>query len=305
MRVISPSEVRAAIPAEELLDAVRGALIAHAERRTLVPTPIHLAFPEADGDAHLKAGMILGSATFTLKLASGFYANDARGLPSNGGVVVIASAHDGEVLAVLDDRGWLTAARTAAAAALATDALATPGPLTLGIVGTGVQASLAPEWLRLLRPVQRVLVAGRRPEAARELAQRSEGAVATTLTDLLAHADAIVTATASTRALFPVTSITPGTHFTALGADMPGKQELPEQLFTEAFVTVDDLDQASNHGELAHAVRAGTAHPDRVTLLGSVLRDQPPRPPNITTIADLAGVGALDAAVAEKLLAAV
>jgi ornithine cyclodeaminase/alanine dehydrogenase-like protein (mu-crystallin family) len=67
MKVISPSEVRAAISPEEVLAAVRDALIAHAEARTIVPAPIHLAFLDADGDAYVKAGMILGSATFTVK----------------------------------------------------------------------------------------------------------------------------------------------------------------------------------------------------------------------------------------------
>jgi ornithine cyclodeaminase/alanine dehydrogenase-like protein (mu-crystallin family) len=304
MRVIGPDEIRAAAPPADMLDAVRAALIAHAEGRTIVPAPIHLAFPDADGDAHVKAGMVAGSDTFTVKLATGFYANPVRGLPSTGGALIVASAHAGDILAVLDDRGWLTAARTAAAAALATDALARPGPLTLGIIGTGTQARLAAQWLRLLRPVERVLISGRRPEAACELARKTDGAVATSLEELLAQADAVITATASTRALFPASAATSGTHFTALGADMPGKQELPEALFVEACVVVDDLEQAIDHGDLAHALRAGTTHSDRVTLLGSLLRDGHHAPPNATTIADLTGVGAVDAALADKLLAA-
>jgi ornithine cyclodeaminase/alanine dehydrogenase-like protein (mu-crystallin family) len=304
MKVISLETIRAALSPADVLDAVRYALIAHAESRTIVPAPIHLSFPRAGGDAHVKAGMIADSATFTVKLATGFYLNASRGLPSTSGVVIVASAETGEVLAILDDRGWLTATRTAAAAALATDALAPPGPLTLGVIGTGTQASLAADWLRLLRPVKSVLIAGRRPEAARDLAQRIGGAAAASLSDVLAQADVVLTATASATALFPANAARPGTHFTALGADMPGKQELPEGLFAAACVTVDDLDQASDHGELAHALRARVLTADRVMLLGSVLRDQPDRPPNVTTIADLTGVGALDAALAEKAFAA-
>ncbi|MGI8779513.1 MAG: ornithine cyclodeaminase family protein [Solirubrobacteraceae bacterium] len=305
MRVIGPDEVRAAAPPPSVLDAVRGALIAHAEGRTTVPPPIHLAFPQADGDAHVKAGVVAGSATFTVKLATGFYGNAARGLPSTGGLVVVASAHTGEVLAVLDDRGWLTAARTAAAAALATDALTPPGPVTLGVVGTGVQARLAAQWLRLLRPVERVLIAGRRPQAADALARTVDGGVAAALPEVLAEAGAIVTATASTAPLFPVAAAVPGTHFTALGADMPGKQELPEALFASATVVVDDLEQAVDHGDLAHAIRAGTARAGAAMLLGAVLRDRRRPPPGATTIADLTGVGALDAAVADSVLATI
>lgn len=251
-----------------------------------------------------KAGMIAGSATFTVKLATGFYGNAARGLPSSGGALLVGSARTGEVLAVLDDEGWLTAARTAAAAALATDALAPPGSLTLGIIGTGVQAGLALEWLRLLRPVERVLVAGRRPVATAALARRIEGAAAVAPSEVLAQADAIVTATASTEPLFSADEARPGVHFTALGADMPGKQELPAALFENATVVVDDIDQAMDHGDLAHAARAGTASAAAAWLLGDVLRDRLRGPAGATTIADLTGVGALDAAVADAVLAA-
>lgn len=304
MKIVAAEAIRAALAPVELLDAVRAALVAHAEGRTTTPPPIHLAFPDADGDAHVKAGMIAGSATFTVKLATGFYGNAARGLPSSGGALLVGSARTGEVLAVLDDEGWLTAARTAAAAALATDALAPPGSLTLGIIGTGVQAGLAPEWLRLLRPVERVLVAGRRPEAAAALARRIEGAAAVAPSEVLAQADAIVTATASTEPLFSADEARPGVHFTALGADMPGKQELPAALFEHATVVVDDLDQAMDHGDLGHAARAGTASAAAAWLLGDVLRDRLRAPAGATTIADLTGVGALDAAVADAVLAA-
>jgi ornithine cyclodeaminase/alanine dehydrogenase-like protein (mu-crystallin family) len=207
------------------------------------------------------------------------------------------------VLAVLDDRGALTAARTAAAAALATDALAPPGPTTLGIVGTGVQARLAAPWLRHLRTVDRVLVAGRRPEAVRALAAGVPGAEPATIDDVLRGADAILTATASTAALFPADAAPDRPrHVTALGADMPGKQELPAELFRGATVVVDDLAQALDHGDLHHAVAAGTARAADVRTLGSVLRDGAPRPAGGTSIADLTGVGALDAAVAGAVL---
>jgi ornithine cyclodeaminase len=58
-----------------VLDTVRAALVAHAEGRTTVPPPLHLDFPEAGGDCHVKAGLITGADDFTVKIASGFYRN--------------------------------------------------------------------------------------------------------------------------------------------------------------------------------------------------------------------------------------
>ena len=52
--------------------AVRDALIAHAEGRTTVPTPMLLEFPEHAGDCHVKAGYVDGSPYFVVKVASSF-----------------------------------------------------------------------------------------------------------------------------------------------------------------------------------------------------------------------------------------
>ncbi len=301
MRIVGPDELRAALSPRLVLDAVRGALIAHAEGRTTVPPPMHLVFPDVDGDAHVKAGMLLGEATFTIKLATGFPHNADHGRPTGGGALLVASARTGDVLAVLDDQGWLTAVRTAAAAALASDGLAPAGPVSLGIAGTGTQAALAAQWLRELRPVEHVLLWGRRPEHAVALAATIDGAEPIEDLARLREADVIVTATASRQALFPADAVRPGAHITALGADMPGKQELPITLLRSATLVADDLDQAQDHGEIA---RLDEILRRDVLLLGDVLRDGHQRTPGRTTVADLTGLGIQDAAVAEAALAA-
>ena len=51
-----------------------------------------------------------------------------------------------------------------------------------------------------------------------------------------------------------------GTHITAIGADCPGKQELPTQLVVDASPLVCDLlDQALKHGEFWTARRQNPA----------------------------------------------
>ncbi|MFI6449900.1 ornithine cyclodeaminase family protein, partial [Kitasatospora sp. NPDC050543] len=87
--VFDLAAIKAAATPGLVLDSVRDALIAHAEGRTSVPPPLHLDFPDADGDCHVKAGWITGAADFTVKIATGFYANPAIGLPSNHGLVCV------------------------------------------------------------------------------------------------------------------------------------------------------------------------------------------------------------------------
>lgn len=153
--VFDAAAIEEAATSRLVLDSVRDALIAHAEGRTSVPPPLHMDFPEADGDCHVKAGWIAGAADFTVKIATGFYRNAGLGLPSNHGLVCVVSARTGQIRALLDDRGLLTAWRTAAAGALITHAMARPGADTLGVFGTGEQARLQASWLAKLRPSAR------------------------------------------------------------------------------------------------------------------------------------------------------
>ncbi|WP_307797694.1 MULTISPECIES: hypothetical protein [Streptomyces] len=89
---------------------------------------------------------ITGTPEFTVKIATGFYRNPAAGLPTNHGLVCVVSARTGQIRAILDDQGLLTAWRTAAAGALATHAMARPAAATLAVFGTGEQAGVSPRY---------------------------------------------------------------------------------------------------------------------------------------------------------------
>lgn len=107
--VFGTAAVKKTATSRLVLDTVRDALVAHAEGRTSVPPPLHMAFLETDRDCHVKAGWITGATDFTVKIATGFYRNPALGLPANHGLVCVVSARTGQVRALLDDRGLLTA----------------------------------------------------------------------------------------------------------------------------------------------------------------------------------------------------
>lgn len=289
-----------------VLDSVRDALIAHAEGRTSVPPPLHLDFPDADGDCHVKAGWITGAADFTVKIATGFYANPAIGLPSNHGLVCVISARTGQIRALLDDRGLLTAWRTAAAGALVTHAMARPGAATLAVFGTGEQALLQATWLAELRPLTTVLVHGRHPGRAATLCGKlgARGLPARPASAKeAAGADMIITTTPATAPVLDAAHVREGAHVTGIGTDMPHKNELPPALFGRAWrIATDDHTQCLDHGDFGHAVRAGTAAHDADTPAGLLLEAPPDRPDDAITVADLTGVGALDAALASAVL---
>ena len=274
-----------------------------------MPAPIHLAFA-SDADCHVKAGWIQGAPDFAVKIASGSYRNAERGLPTNHGLVCVLSAETGEVRAILADEGRLTAWRTAAAGALVTDAMARPDAVSVGVFGTGGAGPA---------PGRVAGEAARRTAGAGARAGRREGRLRGGLPGCAglsaraasareaAGADMVITTTPATSPVLDADAVQAGAHVTGIGTDMPHKNELPAALFARAgLVATDDHDQCLDHGDFAVAVRAGAIGADADVSVGTILRDGVARSAGAVTVADLTGVGALDAAVAslvtERLL---
>ena len=83
------------------------------------PPPGMLQLDNPEGECHIKYGHLNGSDTFVIKIACGFYENPKMGLSANSGMMLVFNAKTGVPVCILDDKGWLTNARTAAAGALA------------------------------------------------------------------------------------------------------------------------------------------------------------------------------------------
>ena len=196
-----------------------------------------------------------------------FPGNPARGLPTVTGVVLVSSAEDGRLVAVLD-AGAVTAVRTGAAAVLAAEALGRPDAETAAVVGAGVNGEAA----------GRTFAArGRAPlvwdvDAARAgaVAERVGGRVAASRDEALA-ANLLVTVTPGREVLLAEGSLQPGQHVSLMGADGPGKAEIAVAELARAHVFCDDWEQASHGGECAAAVEAGVLSRDDVTEIGRVL----------------------------------
>ncbi|MFJ8856029.1 ornithine cyclodeaminase family protein [Streptomyces sp. NPDC102437] len=304
--VFDTAAIKGVTTPELVFTAVRDALIAHGHGRTTVPPPLHLQFPDDDGDCHVKAGWVTGTPDFTVKIATGFYRNTDAGLPTNHGLVCVVSAQTGQIRTILDDQGLLTAWRTAAAGALATHAMARPGAAALAVFGTGEQARLQVEWLARLRPIDTVLVHGRSQDKMRSLCEEFDAFglhARPASAEEAAAADMVIATTPATAPVLQVGHVRAGAHVTGIGTDMPHKNELPPALFARAaLIATDDHQQSLDHGDFGHAVRAGAATDTSDTPLGLLLERPVERPDGAITVADLTGVGALDAALASAVL---
>ena len=113
---------------------------------------VHLSFPESNGDCHVKSGHIRNTDSYVIKIASGFYDNPSKGLPSSNGMMLAFSATTGEPTAILRDEGWLTDMRTGIGGAIATRALAAKNAKKVLIIGSGIQAQFQAKCLASLMP---------------------------------------------------------------------------------------------------------------------------------------------------------
>ena len=85
-------------------------------------------YVEAPPNGDFRAMPAAGAGHAVLKWVTSFPGNPARGLPTVTGVVLLSDAGTGELRALLD-AGAVTALRTGAAAVLAAETLARPGPI--------------------------------------------------------------------------------------------------------------------------------------------------------------------------------
>ena len=297
--VLDHDAVLQAVPPRAAIDRVRDALVRHAAGEWEMPAKVYLPSPP-HGD--FRAMPARGDGLALLKWVTSFPGNPERGLPTVTGVVCLSDAESGEPLMLLDARA-VTALRTGAVAAVATEALARPGVARVGLVGCGLHGAWTGRCL-VAAGYGPGVCADPRPEAAREVAAElgwrpgsREQALA---------CDVVCCVTPGSEPVVGAEDLRPGLHLNMLGADGPGKAEATVEAVAACSLFCDEWEQASHGGELTGAVEAGAVDRDRVTDLGDLLRGAAPGrgDPDEVTLFDSTGLAIQDLAVAAAALEA-
>jgi ornithine cyclodeaminase/alanine dehydrogenase-like protein (mu-crystallin family) len=309
--IVDEAALRASVTPARAVAVIREAFRADGEGRTRVPPVINLDIPAARGEFHIKTAHIEGMPYVAVKIASGFYDNPARGLPSGSGLMAVFDAATGLPAALLLDNGFLTDIRTGAAGAIAADELARSRIDTVGVIGSGLQARHQVQCLRIVRDFHHI-VAWSPTRAGLDaycVQMRGEGydvRAAKNIEDVCAAADVLITATPARDPLVRPEWLHEGMHINAVGSDSPGKQELAAECLRRAdLVVVDRVAQCAAFGELRHAIDAALLTTAGVHAeLGAIVAGRKPRRTNDRqiTIADLTGVGFQDTAIANAAI---
>jgi ornithine cyclodeaminase len=310
MRIVERPEIEQALAGLDVLPLIEEGFVAYSDGRAVVPPVGELILEE--GETHIKYGFIRGEPWYVIKIASGFYRNPERGLPSGDGMMLLFGQTTGRPVAVLLDHGHLTDVRTAAAGAIGARYLAPGRVERIGVAGTGVQARLQVRHLKPITACRAVLAWGRHREGLeayrRDMAAEGFEVEVTRDPAELGACHLIVTTTPASEPFLRRDDIRPGTHITAIGSDVPHKQELDPGILARAdLVVADSRSQCRSRGEIARALDAGAIAPDRVSELGDVIAGRASRrtADDQITVFDSTGVAVQDIQIASAVARAV
>ncbi|MFD9510603.1 ornithine cyclodeaminase family protein [Streptomyces mirabilis] len=240
-------------------------------------------------------------------------ANTAAGLPTVHAVINALDPVTGQLAAVMDGTA-VTTLRTAAASAVALDALANADSAELGLLGSGTQALAHARAVARVRDLRSVRVwspnPARRARAARRLA--TELGVATKAVDTAEEAVAGVPMVAAcTLSSTPVVRgawLAPGCAVVSVGSFEPTRSEVDTDVVRRAAaVVVDDPETAAEHaGPIVDALREGVLTRADLIPLGGVLTGSHPARihPDDIVFYNSVGLGIQDAAAAWAVIEA-
>jgi alanine dehydrogenase len=311
--ILTHAEIRALCDMAFAIAAVEAGFRAYAEARARMPAKVYLDLPEYQGDFRAMPALLAADprqgaaggpsrpAYAGVKWVNAHPQNRARfGLPTVMGVYVLSDPESALPLAIMDAT-LLTALRTGAAAGVATKYLANLPLSRVGFVGAGVQARMFRDALRTLGAFD-LLAADRDPVAAEQFAAESGGRAVSV--EEAAGCPVVCVATPSSRPVIERAWVQPGTHFNAMGADGPGKQELDPQILRDARIIVDEPEQSLHGGELNVPVTQGLlSAADIAATLGEVIVGTLPgrRAAGEITVFDSTGLAIQDVALAAAL----
>lgn len=331
IKIISDDDVKSILDLKNTILCVENAYRQKAINRAAVLPLVSADLVEGKADMDIKSGIYQAGNLFGLKLVAWFGDNKTQGLPNLTAMAMVFDLKNGFPIALIN-AGYLTAMRTGAAGAVGIKYLAKQNAEVLTLVGTGNQAAFQiAAALAVVPTIRKVYLYNPRNEKKALLLQQSirsklsginnsrndlknekwiqriktvEFYAVSNIQSALEEADAVITITPSSQALIKKEWVKPGTHISCIGADLPGKQELDENLFKTARIFADDADQASRVGEIQTAVRSGIVPIESIREIGYVINgNEKGRLSNSDiTVFDSTGIALQDLAVADYII---
>ena len=311
--VLCGPDVRAILDGRnaDVMQAVKEAYVAHQAGQSFLPHSVFVRFPGRVKERIIGLPGYLGgtSEIAGIKWISSFPGNFERGISRASAIMVLNSLETGRPEAVIEG-SLISAARTAASAALAADTLHAPGDVeVLGVVGCGL---INREILRFItslkRKVGRILVFDIDRDRAAAYVNSVAPFTANIPIEICNVLDHVLSR--SNIVSFATTAVEP--TVSNIGACSPqttilhiSLRDLTPSAVLAADNVVDDIDHVMRAETSLHLAEQQAGHRRfvRCTLAEVVNGVQPPRRDNKTTVVfSPFGLGVLDLAVARLVI---
>ena len=283
MLIINHSQVRELLSISDCMEVVGRALADLARGQGVQPLRDGFLRPDRQGVLAWMPGSLATGQPFGVKVLSVVDDPGELGVDSHQGAVLIFDPAGGAPLA-LCEAGAITAIRTAAVSALATDRLARQDASILAVLGSGTQARSHVDAMLEVRPISQIRVWSRDAEKVgsfvEEQADRHGVPIEPTLDAGAAidGADIVCTTTSAREPILFAEMLEPGQHINAVGASIPSWREIHPGVLPMVSLFTDRRESLDNEaGEYISAIQEGIFERGLVVPeLGEVLNGDHP-----------------------------
>lgn len=273
--ILTHSQIAALLDREQIRKAVERAFVGLAAGDFDNPAPHGLVLPERAVALPMVA---VGDGMTSVKLLSDVPGNRGRELPTQRSTIMVTSAVTGECVALLDGRA-ITAARTAAASAVATDHLARQSATVLGLIGAGNLAVQHAHSIAAVRDIDRIVVWSRSTGTVSKFRDGVESLRVPVVAvpepeDVFGVAEIVCTLTPAKDPIASGRWFRPGQHINAVGAPpRADHREIDATGMRRARLVVDSTSTVlSKSGAVLLAIAEGALTAEDVwTELGAVI----------------------------------
>jgi ornithine cyclodeaminase len=278
MLIINHTQVRELLTMQDCMKVVGEALSDLARGEGEQPLRSGLLLPDRQGVLAWMPGSLAAGQPFGIKVLSVVDNPGELGVESHQGGVMIFDPANGSPLAVCE-AGAITAVRTAAVSALATDRLAPTDAEILAVLGAGTQARSHIEAMLEVRTISHIRLWSRNPDSVREFAEEQaarHGVTVESAPDVasaVAGADIVCTTTSASEPVLLGDMLADGMHINAVGASIPSWRELDTEVVRRSKLFTDRRESLENEaGEYRLALEEGAIGADHLQAeIGDVL----------------------------------
>ncbi len=288
MKVLKMEDTKKVLKMQDVISTIEEVYRAQSAEDAVIWPLITEVFEQDKAEMDIKSGWLKKTGIYGLKSVSWCEDNEKIGLPALLGTILIFDAKTGKPLGLVDG-SHITGIRTGAAGAIGAKLLARKDAKNLLIVGAGhVAAFQAAATLLSFPQLEKVMIYdgldydnavrfadGLRDTLKEEFAMDNVKASFAAVTDIAAataESDIIITVTPSREPIIKKEWVKPGTHFSCIGSDMSGKEEIDPEIFADARVFVDDMKQCIEVGEIEIPMKKGILKEEDIAgLIGDVM----------------------------------